>query len=291
MKEMTMIVIYFLAAVLLICTWVTTSLYIVVWYEAVNSKTRADKRQWRKKIPYFAILKGVLMESWCLFLVIITTPLRLYFDRIPIRPVPDSRPPVLFVHGWGCSSHVFFYIFLFLKHYGFKNLYFITYRPIFADVRKLADQVADKIDWVAQTTGAPKINVISHSLGGVLTRYVVKNTAAGRKVDKLITLGSPHMGSRVAAFIPAAKNTVQLMYHSPFLKELAEGGMTPGDTAYVSIYSDFDNFIIPQDSSYLGEKAKNIKVLFHGHTRLLYSRFVIRLIISALEDDEPTVDT
>jgi triacylglycerol lipase len=122
-------------------------------------------------------------------------------------------------------------------------------------------------------------------MGGVLTRYAIKNAGAKGKVKKLITLGSPHMGSRVAAFVPMGKNTLQMAYKSRFLKELAKNGMTPGDTKYVSIYSDFDNFIIPQDSSNLGEKAKNIKVPFHGHLRLLYSSRVIRLIADELRED------
>ena len=109
--------------------------------------------------------------------------------------------------------------------------------------------MAEKIDFVLQKTRASKINVISHSMGGVLTRYAVKNAGANGKVAKLIALGGPHMGSRVAAFMPMGKNTLQLAYKSAFMKELASDGMTPGDTDYVSIYSDFDNFIIPQDSS------------------------------------------
>ena len=160
----------------------------------------------------------------------------------------------------------------------------MTYRPVFADARKLASQVAEKIDFVRQKTGSSKINVISHSMGGVLTRYAIKNAGANGKVEKLISLCGPHMGSRVAAFVPMGKNTLQMSYKSSFLNELASDGMTPGDTEYVSIYSDFDNFIIPQDSSDLGENAKNIKVPFHGHIHLLYSFHVIRLIIKELRE-------
>ncbi|MBC2714810.1 MAG: alpha/beta fold hydrolase [Desulfobacteraceae bacterium] len=277
-----MIIIYLLVSVLLITTWVTTSLYIVVWYDAVNLRTRADEGQWRKGIRFFSILQGVFIESLCLFFIIITTPLRFYFDRIPKNPQRDSRPPILFVHGWGSGSHAFMLIYLLLKKHGFKNLYFMTYRPIFADAGELANQVAEKIDFVRQKTGSPKINVISHSMGGVLTRYAVKNAGANEKVEKLIALGGPHLGSRVSAFMPMGKNTLQMAYKSAFITELASDGMTPGDTDYISIYSDFDNFVIPQDSAHLGENAKNIKVPFHGHIRLLYSYHVIQLIIEEL---------
>jgi len=275
-------IIYFLATVLLIATWITTSLYIVVWYDAVNFRTKTDEGQWRKDIRFFSIFKGIVIESLCLFFKIITTPLRFYLDRIPKTPEQDSRPPILFVHGWSSGSHAFLLIYLLLKKQGFKNMYFMTYRPIFADAGKLANLVAEKIDFVRQKTDSSKINVISHSMGGVLTRYAIKHAGANGKVEKLISLCGPHMGSRVAAFVPMGKNTLQMSYKSRFLKELANDGMTPGDTAYVSIYSDFDNFIIPQDSSGLGKNAKNINVPFHGHIRLLYSFQVIRLILKEL---------
>jgi len=247
-------IVYFFITVLLITIWVTTSLYIVVWYDAVNFRTRTDEGQWRKGIRFFSIFKGIVIESLCLFFKLITTPLRFYLDRIPKTAVPDSRPPILFVHGWGSGSHAFLLIYLLLKKQGFKNMYFMTYRPIFADARKLAGQVAEKIDFVREKTGASKINVISHSMGGVLTRYAIKNGGADGKVEKLIALGGD--------------------------------GMTCGDTHYVSIYSDFDNFIIPQDSSHLGDDAKNINVPFHGHIYLLYSFHVIRLIIKELRREK-----
>lgn len=279
------IIIYILLFILLITTWVTTSLYVIVWYEFVNFKNNADDRQWRKQIRLLPVIKGVMLESLCLFFLIITTPLRFYFDRIPKNPERISHPPILFVHGWGCGSHAFLIIYLFLKRHGFKNLYFLTYRPIFADVSILSKQVADKVDYVVQQTGAEKVTVISHSMGGVLTRYAIKNFGANETIGKLIALCGPHMGSRVAAFMPIGKNTLQMSYKSSFLAELADNAMTPGDTEYVSIYSDFDNFIIPQDSSDLGSDAKNIKVPYHGHNQLLYSYLVIKLIIKELQQE------
>ena len=164
-----MFIIYLLVTVLIVAIWITTSLYIVVWYDAINFRTKTDDGQWRKDIRFFSIFKGIVIESLCLFFKIITTPLRFYFDRIPKTPEQDSRPPILFVHGWSSGSHAFLLIYLLLKKQGFKNMYFMTYRPIFADVGQLANLVAEKIDFVCQKTGSLKINIISHSMGGVLT--------------------------------------------------------------------------------------------------------------------------
>ncbi len=138
--------------------------------------------------------------------------------------------------------------------------------------------MADKIDAVLLETGAPQLICITHSMGGVLTRYAIKNLGADGKVKKVITLGGPHMGSRIAVFAPFGRNTLQMTYQSQFVKELAKGGMTPGSAEYVSIWSDFDNMVLPPHSSDLGKGAKNLKVPFHGHVYLVYSPQVLKLI-------------
>ena len=91
------------------------------------------------------------------------------------------------------------------------------------------------------------------------------------------------MGTKAAVFAPLARNARQMIYNSPFCHELASGGLTPGDAEYVSIYSDFDNYVFPQESSNLGEKAKNIKVSYHGHVYLLYSPQVLKIVLQELE--------
>jgi triacylglycerol esterase/lipase EstA (alpha/beta hydrolase family) len=278
-----MFILYILLFFLLLSAWVTTSLYIVAWYEFVNFQNKADHHQWRKKIRPFCILKGVVLETLCLFFLIITYPLHFLFDRIPKVPVKDSGNPILFIHGWGCGSHAFIIMYYFLKHRGFNNCHFLTYRPIFADAAVLAKQVSEKIDDVVQNTGAEKVTVIAHSMGGVLTRYAIKHFEASQKVDKLIALGGPHMGSRISAFMPIGKNTLQMAYKSEFLTDLADDTLTPGEPDYISIYSDFDNFIIPQDSSDLGDGAENIKLPYHGHAYLLYSCHVFQLVLKELQ--------
>jgi triacylglycerol esterase/lipase EstA (alpha/beta hydrolase family) len=199
------------------------------------------------------------------------------------KSVSDARFPILFIHGWSSGSHAFMLIARYLKRKKIKNLHTMTYRPVMADLEWLSQKVADRINEVLNATGAAKVNIIAHSLGGVLTRYAVKNLYMGDKVNLLISIGSPHCGSRVAALWPYGRNTLQLLYESDFMKDLADGGLTPGRVKYVSIYSAFDNFVIPQESANLGEGAINHKLSYHGHLRLLYSHKVNRLIREALE--------
>jgi len=279
-----MIILYIILILYLIALVSTVNLYFLAWYDYVNFRTsHPDSGEWRQSIHAGKMLFCVFLESLALFSHAITQPLRFLFDRMSPKNVSDSRPPILFVHGWSSGSHAFMLISRYLKRKKFKNLYTMTYRPVMADLAWLSQKVADRINEVLEETGAAKVNIIAHSLGGVLTRYAIKDLYMGDKVNLLISIGSPHLGSRVAALWPYGRNTLELLYKSDFINALADGGLTPGPVKYVSIYSAFDNFVVPQESANLGDGAVNHKLAFHGHLRLLYSHKVNRLVREALE--------
>lgn len=263
------------------------SMYTVAWYDYVNFRCKADDPAWRRQIQAGAMLTAVFLESLAMFVHLLTRPLRLIFDRRQPAYAPDGGVPILLVHGFASSSHAFILISRFLKRKGFKNIYAMTYRPVMAGMPTLAQKVAGRIDEVLEHSGADKVVLIAHSMGGPLTRYAIKNLDMMEKVSQVITLGGAHMGTRTAALMPLGENTLQLTYRSDFLKALAEGGLTPGPIDYVSIYSTFDQYIIPQDAADLGPGASNQRLEWHGHVRLLYSRKVNRLIEQALKTGHP----
>src|SRR5690606_40607619 len=102
--------------------------------------------------------------------------------------------------------------------------------------------------------------------------------------------GSPHAGSRIASLFPRIGAAGQMRYQSDFLKELEALGTPPGDARFYSIYSNFDNFILPASSAVL-EGAGNIHVPLHGHCALLYSSQVLDEVDACLcgisEQSEP----
>ena len=279
-----MLILYIILALYLIALLATLILYTVAWYDYVNFRVdKPDAGVWRREIRKGKMILCVFLESLAMFFHGITQPLRYVFDRVSPAKSTDARPPILFVHGWSSGSHAFMLISWYLKQKGFKNLYTMTHRPIMADLECLAQKVADRINQVLEETQAEKVNIIAHSMGGLLTRYAIKNLYMEDKVNMLIAIGGLHLGSRVAALMPYGKNTLQMLYASDFMQSLADGGLTPGKVKYVSIYSAFDNFVIPQESGNLGDGATNHKLPFYGHLRLLYSHRVNRLIRESLE--------
>ena len=223
-------------------------------------------------------------EALAFALLVLTYPLRVIHDLTPFRAQARGENPILLVHGWGANSACFLVIQIWLKWRGYKNVYAVSYTPPVIDARKLAAQLARHIDKALAATGADKVHIVAHSMGGLLTRYAIKNLGMADKIDKVITLGSPHMGSKLAGMLPGGGNIPQMRYQSEFARELADGGLTPGhNVRYFSIYSEFDNFVLPSHSSVLDGTADNIHVPYHGHVALLYSPAVFTLITQCLD--------
>jgi triacylglycerol lipase len=223
-------------------------------------------------------------EALAFSVLVITYPLRLVHDVMPFRAQARGETPILLVHGWGANSACFLGVQLWLKMRGYKNVYAISYTPPVIRAEKLAKQLAVDIDKALAATGAQKVHIVAHSMGGLLTRYAIRHLGMEDKVDKVITLGSPHMGSKLAGVVPGGGNVPQMRYQSAFARELADGGLTPGkNVRYFSIYSEFDNFVLPNHSSVLDGDAQNIHVAYHGHCALLYSPVVFSLIEDCLD--------
>ncbi|MCW5850672.1 MAG: hypothetical protein KIT87_11410 [Anaerolineae bacterium] len=58
--------------------------------------------------------------------------------------------------------------------------------------------LADYISGVKRVTGAQQVDLVAHSLGGLISRYYIAQLMPTRDVGQLITLGSPHQGTDCA---------------------------------------------------------------------------------------------
>jgi pimeloyl-ACP methyl ester carboxylesterase len=59
----------------------------------------------------------------------------------------------------------------------------------------LSDKLAETIDEVRSFTGADKVDIVAHSLGGLVAKEYIKDREANSHVDTLIMLGTPHTGT------------------------------------------------------------------------------------------------
>ncbi len=69
-----------------------------------------------------------------------------------------------------------------------------------AGVEKRAANLKAEVDAVLEKTGAPKVHIIAHSMGGLDARWMIAKLGGQEKVSTLTTIGTPHNGSPLADF-------------------------------------------------------------------------------------------
>jgi triacylglycerol lipase len=61
-----------------------------------------------------------------------------------------------------------------------------------------AGQLQSRVNEVLATTGAQKVNIIAHSMGGLDARHMIVDKGMADKVATLVTIGTPHLGTILA---------------------------------------------------------------------------------------------
>jgi triacylglycerol lipase len=273
-----------LVVVILIPTYVTLAFYLVWHYDRRNFQAPPAEGE-RDPLRGSAVARAILVEAASLTFLSGTYPLRLLHDASPKRARACDHRPVILVHGYGGNSANFLWMQWRLRRQGFRNVYAVSYTPPHINARKLAAQVARHVENVLARTGAEQVDLVCHSMGGPLTRYALKNLGLAGKVNKVITLGSPHYGTRISSLFPARGAAAQMRYRSPFLEELAEGGQCPGEARFYCLYSELDNFVMPASTATLAAAEENLHLPYLGHCALLYSPRVARAVCERLQAD------
>ncbi|WP_219821972.1 triacylglycerol lipase [Streptomyces sp. Ru71] len=130
-----------------------------------------------------------------------------------------------------------------------------------------AQQLSAEVDRLLAATGATKVDIVSHSMGGLSSRSYLKNLGGTAKVDAWVSLGGPNHGTDTANTCFDTSCT-EMRIGSDFLAALNSGDETPGSPRYATWWSPCDTVINP-DSSVALAGAANTKTACLSHTGLL----------------------
>jgi triacylglycerol esterase/lipase EstA (alpha/beta hydrolase family) len=193
-------------------------------------------------------------------------------------PAP-ARAPVLLLHGVLCNAGVLLGLRRDLVARGIGPVYTLSYGPPLASIEAFADQVAAKVDAILGATGASRVAIVGHSMGGIVARAYLRR-CGGTKLASIMTLGAPHHGSVHAWLFPGAC-LAQLRPGNSWLAGLNESESAPGEARIVSLWSWHDSMVAPQTSSRLAG-AENIELVGVGHNAMLGDRRVFGLVAAEL---------
>ncbi|MFC8533670.1 esterase/lipase family protein [Streptomyces sp. NPDC057249] len=207
----------------------------------------------------------------------------------PAGIAPADRPPVVFLHGFIDNRSVFVLLRRSLARHGWAHLESLNYSPLTSDIRTAAELLDRHIEEICARTGHHRVDIVGHSLGGLIARYYVQRLAGDRRVRTLVTLGTPHAGTAVAPLAGALPIVRQMRQGSAPVEELRLPA--PGcRTRFVSFWSELDRVIVPAEAACVDHpdlEAVNVRVTGIGHLALPVHPAVAAAVRQALDEAEP----
>lgn len=196
--------------------------------------------------------------------------------------------PVVFIHGYFQNRGDFVYVAHVLRKRGLGPLYGMNYWS-FGRIEAAANRLGRFVERVRTETGADKVDLVCHSLGGVVAGEYLRTgpkdaSEAPAYVRKCVTLASPHAG--VAWPGPIVGKTARILRRGS--RYLQQSVATPFGVPALSIYSSFDNIVYPMETSALSHRGGTDQVLEHvGHLAILFDRRAAAAVADFLDGASP----
>lgn len=202
--------------------------------------------------------------------------------------------PVLLVHGVLDNRSVFSSYRRELRQRGFGVLDAVNYSAFTSDIRAAAHDLRSHVNSLRTRTGADRIHIIGHSLGGLIARYYVQRLGGSHAVHTLVTVGTPHAGSAAAHLLPTSLAR-QLVPGSALLTELA-GPAPDCRTRFLVVSSRMDQFIVPSSHARLEHPdlaVRNLVLDDVGHLSLAVHPRTLHWVATSLTrlGDQPALFT
>lgn len=185
-----------------------------------------------------------------------------------------QRPAVLLIHGYVCNRAVWQP----LLNAGVLrdcNVATVNLEPVFGDIDGYAEVVAAAIDRLLAASGAARVILVCHSMGGLAARAYLRRFGDVR-VDRVITLAAPHHGT-VFGRLGMGTNAKQMAAGSPFLEDLAANESEARRAKFVCIATRDDNLLVPRSSPLLPGASERV-IEGVGHLALIEDQRAWRIV-------------
>lgn len=185
------------------------------------------------------------------------------------KPASASHvDPILFVHGYTSNASAWDTMIARFQADGWESnrLFAYTFSSTQSNAT-VAQAVKTRVDQIIAQTGAAKVDIITHSMGGLSSRYYLKNLGGAAVTDEWVSLGGPNHGTTWAYGCFFFSPCNQMIPGSSFLNALNSGDETPGAARYGTWWSPCDELINPDTSTILSG-ATNTQTACMSHSAL-----------------------
>jgi triacylglycerol lipase len=190
----------------------------------------------------------------------------------------EGERVAVFVHGFLAAGPVFDPMRSHVEEQtGLATLDF-TYSSM-SSFASAADRLAACI--AANVPSGARISLVGHSLGGLLSRWYIQEMGGAERVDRLVTLATPHQGTAAARVVP-----LPLVWAArpdgPVIRRLAETAHALEGVPHLAVAAGGDRMVHPVSSAASAPRARVVWLSEVGHNALLYDARTHRLVSDAL---------
>ncbi|MCC6172612.1 MAG: hypothetical protein IT481_11350 [Gammaproteobacteria bacterium] len=177
---------------------------------------------------------------------------------------PAAGPRLVLLHGWCCNAGVWQTLrAVWLRQCAAPPPIAVTLTPVFGDIDRMCRNLSRQL--APLLARREPLVLVAHSMGGLVARrWLQQDAAAARLVVGLLTVGTPHAGTRLARLGPGRAAT-QMRPGSDWLAALAAMGPS---CPVCCVWSDTDGFVAPARSALLPHAA-SVALHGRGHFGLL----------------------
>lgn len=225
-------------------------------------------------------IKGMVHEIFSLLAAAFLYPFGWFGSGQSITSdrLSPGRPPVILVHGFLHNKSAWYLFERDLHKKGWTHLYSLNLGNPLNSIESYAERVKELVEKVRLETKSEKVILVGHSMGGIVsTHYALSEEGLG-KVERIVTLGSPLQGTKLAVLAWFCKCAREMSLHSPFLNKLNEKIEANQTIPILSIGSKSDIVVLPWKSAFAnGPRVTNIGVSDIGHMGLIYDKKIYDL--------------
>jgi pimeloyl-ACP methyl ester carboxylesterase len=174
---------------------------------------------------------------------------------------------VVFIHGYICNRGLWN---PWMKRLLKLDRAFVavTLEPVFSNLDEYVPQVERAVRRMEAATGLAPV-IVAHSMGGLVARAWLRSRATHKRSDgtdeaaRLITIGTPHRGTWLAAFA-RTPNARQMRVGSSWMGALADKEPPTVAGVITSWWSECDQIVYPPPTGvYPGSEAKQLRGVGH----------------------------
>lgn len=191
-----------------------------------------------------------------------------FFTKLKLRDfstIESKKIPVVLVQGSLASARYMIPFKRFLESRNYP-VYLYSRKRNTKYLSELSDQLMKRVSCLKEK----RIQIVAHSLGGLITLWAMQNKKFAKKVQQVIAVGSPFKGSLWGALAFYDKNKKFLKYFSKDTQKLTSNKKI--NSKFVSLFAEYDEFVIPQSCAHLNDARGNFQIPVVGHYNIIRSK-------------------